>query len=36
MDDELLEMTHPDKPTSSKQKYRLTAKGRAFLASCKP
>lgn len=27
----LLEMTIPDKPTSSKQKYRLTEKGRAFL-----
>jgi ATP-dependent DNA helicase RecG len=28
----LLEMTIPDKPRSSKQKYRLTAKGRQFLA----
>ena len=27
-----LEMTIPDKPTSSKQKYRLTAKGRNLLA----
>ena len=26
-----LEMTIPDKPTSSKQKYRLTEKGRALL-----
>jgi predicted transcriptional regulator len=25
-------MTIPDKPRSSKQKYRLTAKGRQFLA----
>jgi hypothetical protein len=24
----LLEMTHPDKPRSSRQRYRLTAKGR--------
>jgi len=29
--EDLLEMTHPDKPRSSKQRYRLTAKGRAFL-----
>jgi ATP-dependent DNA helicase RecG len=29
----LLEMTIPDKPRSSKQKYRLTEKGRAVLAS---
>ena len=29
--EELLEMTIPDKPTSSKQKYRLTAKGKALL-----
>ena len=28
----LLEMTIPDKPRSSKQKYRLTAKGRDLLA----
>ena len=27
-----LEMTIPDKPTSSKQKYRLTSKGRQLLA----
>ena len=27
-----LEMTVPDKPTSSKQKYRLTEKGRYILA----
>ena len=27
----LIEMTIPDKPRSSKQKYRLTDKGRAFL-----
>ncbi len=27
-----LEMTIPDKPTSSKQKYRLTDKGRQLLA----
>jgi predicted transcriptional regulator len=25
-------MTIPDKPTSSKQKYRITEKGRALLA----
>ncbi|SDB09525.1 ATP-dependent DNA helicase RecG [Desulfonatronum thiosulfatophilum] len=29
---ELVEMTVPDKPRSSKQRYRLTAKGREFLA----
>ena len=29
----LLEMTVPDKPTSSKQKYRLTAKGRSWMDS---
>lgn len=28
----LLEMTIPDKPRSSKQRYRLTALGRQFLA----
>ena len=27
-----LEMTIPDKPTSSRQKYRLTARGRNLLA----
>ena len=27
-----IEMTSPDKPTSSKQKYRITEKGRALLA----
>jgi predicted transcriptional regulator len=27
----LIEMTIPDKPRSSKQKYRLTGKGRKFL-----
>ena len=31
----LLEMTIPDKPRSSRQKYRLTDKGRAWLASAK-
>ena len=31
--DGLLEMTIPDKPRSSKQKYRLTQKGRALLDS---
>lgn len=33
LDSEFLEMTIPDKPTSSKQKYRLTDKGREFLES---
>jgi ATP-dependent DNA helicase RecG len=28
----LIEMTIPDKPRSSKQKYRITEKGRRFLA----
>lgn len=32
LDDGLLEMTIPDKPRSSKQRYRLTEKGRVFLA----
>jgi predicted transcriptional regulator len=27
MEDDLIEMTIPDKPRSSKQKYRLTEKG---------
>jgi ATP-dependent DNA helicase RecG len=35
LEDKLLEMTIPDKPRSSKQKYRLTEKGQAFLASLK-
>ena len=33
--DGLLEMTVPDKPTSSKQRYRLSDKGRNLLASLK-
>jgi ATP-dependent DNA helicase RecG len=33
--DGLLEMTIPDKPTSSKQRYRTTDKGRNLLASLK-
>lgn len=28
---DLIELALPDKPTSSKQKYRLTVKGRAYL-----
>lgn len=31
LDLDLIEMTIPDKPTSSKQKYRLTEQGRAVL-----
>jgi len=31
LDAELIEMTIPEKPSSSKQKYRLTDKGRAAL-----
>ena len=32
----LIEMTQPDKPTSSKQQYRLTTLGQAFVAKNKP
>lgn len=32
----LIEMTIPEKPTSSKQKYRLTAKGKVFLKADQP
>jgi predicted transcriptional regulator len=31
LDDDLIEMTIPDKPRSSKQKYRLTEKGKRVL-----
>ncbi|NOQ45145.1 MAG: transcriptional regulator [Desulfobulbaceae bacterium] len=31
LNEDLLEMTIPDKPMSSKQKYRLTKKGRVVL-----
>ncbi|MEA3294283.1 MAG: hypothetical protein U9P81_04800 [Euryarchaeota archaeon] len=33
LDADLIEMTIPEKPSSSKQKYRLTDKGRAVLES---
>jgi DNA-binding HxlR family transcriptional regulator len=33
MDDGIIEMTIPDKPRSSKQKYRLTEVGRRVLKS---
>ena len=33
MDQGLLEMTLPDKPTSSQQKYWLTAQGTAWVAN---
>ena len=33
MDQGLLEMTLPDKPTSSQQKYRLTEQGAAWLVN---
>jgi ATP-dependent DNA helicase RecG len=32
----LIEMTIPDKPNSSLQKYRLTKKGKAFLTRVEP
>lgn len=35
LDDGLIEMTQPDKPRSSNQKYRLTEKGRVSLAEAK-
>jgi len=35
INDGLLEMTIPDKPRSSKQKYRLTAKGRKLIQDSK-
>ena len=31
----LLEMTHPDKPRSSKQQYRITQAGRAAIATAR-
>jgi ATP-dependent DNA helicase RecG len=33
---DLVAMTIPDKPRSSRQKHRLTDKGRAWLASARP
>jgi DNA-binding PadR family transcriptional regulator len=36
LDSGLLEMTVPDKPRSSRQRYRLTAKGREFLKAQEP
>jgi ATP-dependent DNA helicase RecG len=33
LESKLVEMTIPDKPRSSKQKYRLTEKGRNMLAA---
>ena len=35
LDMRLLEMTHPDKPSSSKQRYRLSEKGRQLLGAFK-
>jgi hypothetical protein len=35
LDAGLLEMTIPDKPRSSKQRYRTTEAGRALLVNCK-
>ena len=31
----IIQMTNPDKPTSSKQKYYLSEKGKAFLTDLK-